>query len=164
MLNYFQGSSTQPYHLSVGAVVMNDKEEICCHYFGKKVPGSKYGDCEDFYLLMRETIEPNESIEEALSRGLKEEFGMKAELKKYLGTLESYWMSGEDVKINKTTLYFLCKLESFDLKNRKENDPEIFSIVQWVPLKDLIVKMREQGKRFGEYSTLDESKILERII
>lgn len=162
--NYFQGTKDNPHHLSVGAVVQNDKGEICCHYFGKVMPGSKYGNCENFYLLMRETIEPNETIEECLARGLQEEFGMKATLKRYLGSLDSHWVTKDNVRINKTTLYFLCNPISFDIKNRKEDDSEEMSVIKWMNIKDLITKMKEQEERFGGNTTLDESAILERVV
>lgn len=162
--NYFQGTNDHPYHLSVGAVVMNDKNEVCCHYFDKPAgPGFKYGSFDKFYLLMRETIEQNESIEECLARGLKEEFGMKATLKTYLGSLDSHWVTSTDnVKIEKTTLYFLCELISYNIADRRENDPERSSVVRWVNIRELITKMKEQAKRLGN-TTLDESQILERV-
>lgn len=163
-INYFQGTKDHPYHLSVGAVVMNDKNEVCCHYFDK-APGAvfKYGNLEKFYLLMRETIEPNESIEECLARGLQEEFGMKANLKTYIGSLDSHWMTKEgNVKIEKTTLYFLCTPISFNANDRREDDPEKSSVITWIPIFELIAKMKEQGNRLDN-STLDESEILERV-
>lgn len=162
--NYFQGTKDHPYHLSVGAVVMNEKNEVCCHFFDKPAgPGFKYGTFENFYLLMRETIEPNESIEQCLERGLQEEFGMKAKMKSYIGSLDSHWMTKEgNIRINKTTLYFLCEPISFITLNRREDDPEKSSSIVWINIRELIEKMKEQGRRLGNV-TLDESEILERI-
>ena len=76
--NYFQSSQEFPFHISVGAVLRNKQGEIACHYFDTF---SHLGEsAEDFYILMRETIEPNETIEKALARGLKEEFGAEAQI------------------------------------------------------------------------------------
>lgn len=89
MKNYFQGNSKHPQHISVGAVVLNDKNEICCHHFDSRINKFigywKDNGLEDFYILMRETIEPNETLEHALHRGLMEEFGVEAELLDYIG-------------------------------------------------------------------------------
>jgi len=63
-LHYFVGQKKSPFHLSVGAIVMNGKTEIYCHHL-LNVRGKM-----DAYLLMRETVEPNETLENALRRGL----------------------------------------------------------------------------------------------
>lgn len=69
MKNYFQGTLDHPYHISIGAVVKNTEGKICCHYFDSLTHKS-VGTLTDFILLMRETIEPNETIEQCLMRGL----------------------------------------------------------------------------------------------
>ncbi|MEK7117959.1 MAG: NUDIX hydrolase [Patescibacteria group bacterium] len=165
MKNYFQGNSEHPQHISVGAVVLNDKGEICCHHFdSKKFDFKGYWkdqNLEDFYILMRETIEPNENLESALHRGLMEEFGVEAELVDYTGSIQSHFKSGK-VEIEKTTLYFLCKLKNQDLEKRSRGDVEYESQVEWHTVDFLIPKMKEQVVRFGR-TDVDESSILEKI-
>jgi len=108
---YFQGNSLHPQHISVGAILVNEKGEVCCHHFFTKDLKGYWADekLDDFYILMRETIEPDESLEHALHRGLQEEFGATGELVDYVGAIKSTFMHKE-VEVEKTTLYFLCKL------------------------------------------------------
>ena len=40
-----------------------------------------------FIYLMRETLEDDETLEQAVSRGVKEEFGVEGKLEKYIGTV-----------------------------------------------------------------------------
>ncbi len=136
---------------------MNEKNEIACHYF-EKFSHRAMGEFDNFYLLMRETIEPNETIEYCLSRGLMEEFGATGELQSYIGSITSHFPH-KNVEIEKTTLYFLCKATSFDLNKRKADDPEASSQIMWLSKEELIEKMREQGQRLNRQD-LDESKVL----
>lgn len=159
--NYFKGTIDNPYHLSVGAVLVNDKGEICCHYF-KSFIHKDLGSFTDFYILMRETMEVGEKIEDSLKRGLQEEFGAKGEIKSFLGSTISNIIFADRGSIEKTTLYFLCDLVSIDESLRAKDDPEAKSEIRWVKKEELIKIMREQGKRFDRQG-LDESVIIKRI-
>lgn len=155
--NYFQGTKNNPFHISVGAITVNKNQQICCHYF-KKIKDMYTGDVmEDFYILMRETIVPNETIENALSRGLNEEFAIKAKINRYLGSIVSSYKIN-NVSIEKTTLYFLCNL-IHRKKKRNPNDQEANSEIKWLNIDKLIQKMQEQRKKIKR-SDNDESKIL----
>lgn len=157
-VNYFQGTPDSPYHISIGAVVVNEKNKIACHYF-KKIKDVHTGkQLNDFYILMRETIEPNETIEQALYRGIQEEFTMRAQMERYLGSFVSeYQVKG--INIQKTTLYFLCKFIENSGEERKLDDPEKDSELQWRNIDFLIDKMKEQKLRLNR-SDVDESQIL----
>lgn len=148
--NYFQGNSSHPSHLSVGAVVVSGDDAICCHHF----------QFADFYILMRETVQPNETFEQALTRGLLDEFGARAKVNAYVGSLKTYFQF-EEHRIEKTTLYFLCVLESRNNSWRKYDHPECDSTIECHPIDFLIPKMKEQAQRLNR-SHLDESYILER--
>ena len=100
--NYFKGSKENPYHLSVGAVVFNEENKICCHYFKRATLRKVFENFTDFYILMRETMEMGESIEQALHRGLMEEFGIIGDIITYLGSIKGSYPLGE-VSIEKTT-------------------------------------------------------------
>jgi NADH pyrophosphatase NudC (nudix superfamily) len=156
MKNYFQGLKESPFYLSVGAVLLNEKGKVACNYF-KRVPG--YPEIKDIYILMRETIEPNETIEQALARGLLEEFGAKARLNKYLGSLTAHFKRDQGL-IQKTTLYFSCDLTEQRGEWRKPNDEEKDAQVVWKSADFLIPKMKGQRK-YGE--DLDESEVLEKL-
>lgn len=158
--NYFQGTKDSPAHISIGGVLQNENGEIACHYFDKFLHYGK--EAHDFYLLMRETIEPNESIETCLMRGFQEEFGAEATLEKFLGSIVCQAPKG-DFEIEKTTLYFLCKLVSIEESQRKDGDPERGSEIRWMRPEDVIPKMKEQAIRLGRMD-VDESQVLEKLV
>jgi hypothetical protein len=163
MDNYFVGHSKHPRHLSSGAVLTNEKGEICVHHFDN--PELLRGlwteaGIVDFYLLMRETPNPNETLEHALHRGLMEEFGAKATIEDYLGSIKSNFKH-KDVVVEKTTIYFLCKLVSQDETLRK-GDIESKTKLEWHTPQFLIPKMKEQAVRYGR-TDVDESSILEKL-
>lgn len=165
MKNYFRGTVDHPYHLSVGAVIVNNEGQICCHHFGQKTDGTPYEGFTDFYLLMRETLEMGETIEAALRRGMMEEFGITGEIETYLGSIKSSYQvtkANPVVMIEKTTLYFLVKTKTFDPILRSKEDFAMGSEIEWLPSDFLINKMKEWGRRY-ENTTLDESSILERL-
>lgn len=116
---------------------------------------------DDFYILMRETLEPKETLEHALHRGLMEEFGIEAEILDYIGSIQSHFQS-KNVEIEKTTLYFLCELKSQDLNKRGSGDVEDESQIEWHTTDFLIPKMKEQARVYGR-TDVDESPILERV-
>lgn len=159
-LNYYTGQAKNPYHLSIGAVVLNDKKEIACHHL------SDINESKSLYILMRETVKPNELLEQAVARGLMEEFGMKAEIKDYLGSLESFFTNWEKAKIQKTTLYFLCDFRSLEegaeKKLEKHFDWVEKDVIEWHDANFLIPKMKAQKEEFRR-SDFDESEILERV-
>lgn len=158
---YFQGNKDHPQHLSVGAILVNGSGEICCHHFHTEKLKGYWADerLDDFYILMRETPEPGEPLEETLKRGLMEELGATATLLDYIGSIQSRFLH-EGVEVEKTTLYFLCRLESQDLAKRS-GDIESASDIEWRTASYLIPLMKAQAKRFGR-TDVDESPILER--
>ena len=160
---YFQGNNVHPQHISVGGILLNGKGEICCHHFFTKDLKGYWTEekLDDFYILMRETLEPNESLEEALHRGLQEEFGATGEIINYVGSIKSAFKH-KGVDIEKTTLYFLCKLISQDLSKRTGDDIESKSNIEWRTPDSLIPRMKEQSMKFGR-TDVDESSILEKL-
>ena len=158
MENHFQGRKENPFHISVGAILVNEKKEVCCHYFKTNESiGGRYPN--NFYILMRESLEDGESLEQALHRGLQEEFSATATFERYVGSIVfNYQTKDTQTTIEKTTLYFLCKL--IEIKSeRKADDPEAGSEIKWLQIDELISIMKDQGQRLGWGS--DESKVLE---
>jgi len=153
--NYYRGVEDKPYHLSVGAVLMNDQGQVACHHF-EKIRGY-----EDIYILMRETMEPGESIDEALARGLMEEFGATAKIRTFLGSTVVD-VTDSPTPFEKTTLYFVCDLIEMDNAKRLTDDPEAGSTVMWKEIPELQDLMKAQGKRY-DLSDIDESEVLDRL-
>lgn len=161
---YFQGNKDHPQHVSVGVILVNEKGEICCHHFTKSLIKGYWADEDigDFYLLMRETIHPDETLEHAAIRGLMEEFGAIATIEDYIGSIVGRFRH-EGVEVEKTTLYFLCRLASQDLSRRSGDDIESKTDVEWHAPAKLIPLMRKQSARFGR-TDVDESEILGRAL
>lgn len=162
-MNHFQGNKDHPQHVSVGAIVVNGKGEVCCHHFTDADLEGYWPNegLNDFYLLMRETVSQDETLERALTRGLKEEFGVEARMVDYVGSIQSHFKH-EGVTVEKTTLYFYCMLVSQDAARRDTSDIEGKSALEWHTLDFLIPHMKEQAKRYGR-TDVDESSILERV-
>lgn len=159
MANIFIGTRANPYHLSVGAVVRNARGDVLCHYFQSlEIDGQKI---DKLHLLIRETLEPGETIEAALTRGLMEEVGVIAKPVRFLGSIQSVFPI-ENTPVEKTTLYFECELIEFNKSLRSLDDPESASELVFLAIDDLIGKMETQGKQFKR-TDLDEAVILKRI-
>ena len=113
---------------------------------------------------MRETIRPNTSLEENVRRGLIEEFGCQVRILDFIGIIISHFVNNEGVEIEKTTVYFLCKLNKLD-KNKITNQDTFekqSGTIEWRGINFLIKKMKEQTEILQK-TDYDESTILERV-
>jgi hypothetical protein len=154
---FFQASKKQPYHLSIGAVLFDQNGYIACHHF-KEILGHK-----NVYILMRESMENNETPLMTLHRGLKEEFGATAEPLAFLGCLSGY-LPDSCLPFEKTTLYVACKMINWNPNDRDFNDPEASSIIEWLDPNELISIMQQQGVRFQHRVDADESEMIKRAL
>jgi hypothetical protein len=154
---FFQASKKQPYHLSIGAVLFDQNGRIACHHFSE-ILGHK-----NIYILMRESVEDNESPLTTLHRGLKEEFGAIAQPIAFLGSLSGY-LPDPRLPFEKTTLYIACQLTEWNPKNRDPADPEAGSTIEWLEPNILISLMEQQGIRFQHRADADESEMIRRAI
>ena len=156
-LPFFQASKNQPYHLSVGAVIFDQHGRIACHHF-KELLGHK-----DVYILMRESMENNETPFMTLHRGLQEEFGATAQPVAFLGCLSGP-LPDSRLPFEKTTLYVACKLVEWNPENRDLEDPEASSTIEWLEPDLLIAFMQQQGVRFQHRVDADESEMIKRAL
>lgn len=154
---FFQASQKQPYHLSIGAVLFDQNGRIACHHFNE-ILGHK-----DIYILMRESMEDNETPLTTLCRGLKEEFGAEALPIAFLGSLSGY-LPDPRLPFEKTTLYIACKLIKWNPEDRDLADPEAGSTIEWLEPDMLISLMQKQGIRFQHRADADESEMIKRAI
>ncbi|PSO43283.1 hypothetical protein BRC19_01310 [Candidatus Saccharibacteria bacterium QS_5_54_17] len=160
--NYFQHDSGGLYHLSAGALVYDNQGQILMHVFSKNVERNPFD--SDIYTLIRETIEPNEPIEDAIHRGIKEETGSETELVDYLGAITGKARNfSSGVSFEKTTLYFAARLIDWQPDQRDQHDEEIDSDLRWYEPEKLIPLIKEQREITGS-DDLDESLIVERFL
>lgn len=124
----------KPFHISVGAVLFNDAFEICLHHFSKKdVPTDLHflmDNLDETYHLMRESLEDNESLHQAVFRGIKEEFGAKGNIEKYLGSKTDNIMQPDGTSFEKLTIYHAVKLS--ELGERTDTEVEGKTKLEWV--------------------------------
>lgn len=162
--NIFQASEEFPFHISVGAVLTNSDGLICTHFFKQADIPTEFEAKSDLYLLMRETIEPGETLEEAILRGIQEEFGARGKIKSYLGSFTSFFpLRVSKIQVQKTTLYFHVEMTDFSVTLREKDGIESKSELQWINpevLRDLFIK---QGRNYDR-TDLDESKIIENYL
>lgn len=154
---FFQASQKQPYHLSIGAILFNQNGRIACHHF-KEIFG-----CKDIYILMRESMEDNETPLETLHRGLREEFGAFAQPVAFLGCLSGF-LPNARLSFEKTTLYVACRLINWNPANRDMDDIEANSNIEWLEPSELILLMKQQGTRFQHRVDADESEMIKRAL
>ncbi len=166
MKNLFQHSKEQPHHISVGAVLINDEGKICVHRRTLENTPEKYhfamGGLPEVIILMRESLENGELLEEAVLRGIREEFGAAGEVLAYLGSLQVVVQTQAAHAFEKTTLYFSVHMTAQD-DSLRERDGEGHSELRWYTPEELISIMHIQG-RSTHRQDLDESKIIETYV
>jgi ADP-ribose pyrophosphatase YjhB (NUDIX family) len=161
MTSIYQHTAENPFHISVGAVLVNGEGAVCVHTF----PVSDLAEdlratlsVDRLHILMRESLEEGETLSEAVLRGLQEEFGATGTIKRYLGSLCGRAFSPKG-SFEKTTLYFLVEL---DQMGERPDDLESSSELRWIEPELLIEQMRAQ--RSDVRDDLDESKIIENYV
>jgi len=152
----FQAHEDQLFHLSIGAVLFDRNGCIACHHF-TEIFGYK-----DVYILMRESMENEETPLMTLHRGLKEEFGASAKPIAFLGSISGN-ITDSSLSFEKTTLYIACELINWCPENRDLNDPEAGSMIEWLEPSTLITLMEQQRVRFQRIDA-DESEIIKRAL
>ena len=159
MKKIFQHSPENPYHVSVGAVVVKDRKILVHNHVKKLMPEKLHfflGDLESAYTLMRESLENGESLEEAVLRGVREEFGIEGILVCYLGSIQA--IIPEFGEFEKTTLYF--EVTCGEMHERSLHDEESHTLLEWLEPHELLKLMEEQQKVTSR-ADLSEAKIIQ---
>lgn len=161
MTNIYQFTKNWPAHLSVGCVLLNQKNEVALLHFAAD---TKYGKMfgREFYLLMRETIEGDESLKTAVNRGLMEEMGARGYIVAFLGSVQSdiHEELAGGLAMRKTTLYHLASLEEIDDSKRKPNDEEKDANIVWLSLGKARRVFEAQAAHRPDRHDINESVVI----
>jgi hypothetical protein len=168
MKNIYKHSTDFPYHISVGAVLCREDGAVACQYYSKETIFKITGIERDIYTLMRETVEEekDETILEALHRGLEEELGVKGIVRGYLGSLETYVLNeteNQPENFKKTTLYFLVDILSDQALRIESSDTGVTFVNGWMEPLKLIELMDKQSEGLAR-TDLNESEIIKRAL
>lgn len=155
----------KPFHVSVGAVLFNDNYEVCLHRFFKKdVPNNlqfliDYMD--ECYHLMRESLEGNEQLHDAVLRGVKEEFGATGVVEKYLGAKIDLIKEPDGTDFEKLTIYHAVRLKG--LGERTDSEVEGVTKLEWVTPQVALDIYENQVSKTSR-PELDERIVIERFM
>jgi len=161
MVKTHQQDEDSPFHISVGAVPVGPEGKILVHRRTKEnTPEELVGilnDLPEQYVLMHESLENDESLESAVRRGLKEEFGAIGSVSNYIGSLQ-YMHTWSGRTFEKTILYYEAKIT--EMGERSADDLEGFSELFWAEPHFLIEKMNLQAEH-SKNPRVSEAKIIE---
>ena len=161
MTKLFQQREGNPFHISVGAVPVSAEGKILVH---KRTKGNtpprfepKLGGLDEAYVLMHESLENGEALEDAVARGLKEEFGVTGVVKRYLGSLQ-FLHTWKEHAFEKTILYFEAGVTAQG--ERPMDDDESYTELVWMEPAALLEQMRKQGAS-SDRPDIAEAKVIE---
>jgi len=155
----------KPFHISVGAVLFNDNHEICLHHFYKKDTPENLHFLVDYmdecYHLMRESLEGNEPLHDAVLRGIKEEFGATGVVERYLGSKIDQIQQPDGSTFQKLTIYHAVRLQ--DLGVRIKSDAESKTKMEWLSA-EAALKIYDNQCSLTKRPELDERVIIKNFI
>jgi hypothetical protein len=172
MTNPFIGTPEEPFHMSVGVILLNEKNEVLVHKFNLenneelRYELKQHIDLHkriEYYSLMTETPEDGESLLGAAERGLLEEFGATGELVHYIGAnIGHFKRMGSDVLIEKTTPFFLYRMTSLDETKRDKGSIEASSELVFLDIDTLMRHLEAQDTAIHR-TDLQYNPILKRV-
>jgi len=155
----------KPFHISVGAVLFNDDHKICLHHFYKKdIPEHLHflaDHMDEYYHLMRESLEGNEPLHDAVLRGIEEEFSAKGVVESYLGSKIDEILQPDGMTFEKLTIYHAVR--SQELGTRVATDVESKTKLEWLSPEEALQIFDKQCQS-TKRPELDERIIINRFI
>ena len=143
--NIFKHSKKYPFHLSVAGVVIRNNRILL-----------QYKKTTKTYRIPSESVEINDTIFSVINRLGKEELGLKLIPLHFLGSDNRHtFIDNKGLKINKTTLYFLCKQLGKVKRTPLDIELELYDFV-WIEINKAI-------KLLGKH-VRGEQKFLELVL
>ena len=96
------------------------------------------------WVLPKGWIEPGETKEQTAGREVKEEAGVEAEIKNYLGGFTIFYTDPQKEKVRKTSHFFLMEYKSGD--SDKDHGWEVEN-THWLPAKEATEKLDYPGEK-----------------
>lgn len=158
-MNYYQAKPNKPFHLSVAAIIIDDNNEVLCQHY------NQLNSWNNIYWLMHSTVNPYETLEQALSRGLAEENGISAKVITFIGVKDykSNWFGeiNQETEVTKSIAYFIVKYLGEDKSLINIENPGSKSNLEKLSISEAKQKMKSQALKYNNLE-LDESGMLER--
>ncbi|MBU1110595.1 NUDIX domain-containing protein [Patescibacteria group bacterium] len=145
-----RGDKQNPYHLSVGLVVVKDDKIVLLQ---KGVGDLLHNLSAEIHTLPRETVYSQESIVQVIDRCAKEELGLSVDAERYLGSLITYFHRRDGTQVEKTTIYF--KVNVTGKAMRAPAVDEVDDKVAWVAASKAVELLKSNEN--------DEYKIVGRV-
>ncbi len=134
--NIFKHSKQYPFHLSVAGVVIRNNKILLQYKKTTKV-----------YRIPSESVEIDDTIFSVISRLGKEELGLKLIPLHFLGSNNKHaFIDNKGLKINKTTLYFLCKPLGKVQRTPLDIELELYDFV-WIDIDQALNVLAQRDRR-----------------
>jgi len=157
----------KPFHISVGAILFDDDHKICLHHFYKKdVPVRLHflvDHMDEVYHLMRESLEGNEPLHDAVLRGIKEEFSAKGVVESYLGSKIDEILQPDGTTFEKLTIYHAVRLKELGTRVVTDTDVESKTKLEWLSPEE-VLQIYDKQCQLTKRPELDERIIIDRFI
>lgn len=125
-----------PYNLSVGAIIQEGDRYL--------VLKQSDGVCR----FPSETMYSDESIEDALIRGMQEELGLLVRVGKFIGSVYAEFLAPDQNVVKKTTIYFFCTKIGETTRSPQTN--EVDDTIIWATKEELPALFDGMNKRNEE--------------
>lgn len=116
---------------------------------------------DECYHLMRETLEGNEPLQDAVLRGIQEEFGARGVVDRYLGAKIDEIRQPDGSTFEKLTIYHAVRLTGWT--ERTASDAESNTQLEWYTPQEALATYDAQCAKTAR-PELDERVIIERFM
>lgn len=156
----FIATRENPFHFSCKTLIVDGNKALIVH--AKDYKFSNGMGLGEFYSLVRETMEENETVDQTLTRGAAEELGVTVEPQFIIGSGEFTFEEGignRDYKWTKSCLYAISKFVAQDQQDRVKGEDTQHELC-WVDLHEVPSYLRMFDPFGGELE--QDATVIER--